>query len=151
MFMGKLPMWAMRADHSDSVQWARIASTSPDVNERELVSDAGGFLNAEDQFDFESRAPNWRVVFTGTHSIDHHCCGSGICLELRRGVARRLRIPAPEPAPPIGRTLNRAAAYAARSFSPGFRPVSRKRSPDPTQRAGRIPANFASRRDHAVA
>lgn len=43
---------------------------SINYNESELASDASAFLNAEDQFDFENRDPNWRGVFTASHAWD---------------------------------------------------------------------------------
>ena len=54
------------------VDWGNGGSTnfslSVNYNESSLRSDASQFLNAEDQFDFEKRDPNWRGVLSAFHN-----------------------------------------------------------------------------------
>ncbi len=47
-----------------------LLTASVNYNKSELASDASAFLNAEDQFDFENRDPNWRGVFAVSHSFE---------------------------------------------------------------------------------
>jgi iron complex outermembrane receptor protein len=55
------------------LEWGNGSATSLtaslNYNEKELTSDAGAFLNDEDQFDFENQDPNWRGVFTAIHNV----------------------------------------------------------------------------------
>lgn len=45
-------------------------SASINYNSTDFDSDPSAFLNAEDQFDFENDRPEWRSVYTATHSFD---------------------------------------------------------------------------------
>jgi iron complex outermembrane receptor protein len=45
-------------------------TASINYNSTSFDSDPSAFLNAEDQFDFENDRPEWRSVYTATHSID---------------------------------------------------------------------------------
>mgnify|MGYP003626954044 CR=1 FL=1 len=45
-------------------------TASINYNKTEFDSDPSAFLNAEDQFDFENDRPEWRSVYTATHSFD---------------------------------------------------------------------------------
>tara|TARA_R110002072_G_scaffold1780_13_gene14927 strand:- start:2745 stop:5369 length:2625 start_codon:yes stop_codon:yes gene_type:complete len=45
-------------------------TASINYNSTEFDSDPSAFLNAEDQFDFENDRPEWRSVFTASHTFD---------------------------------------------------------------------------------
>ncbi|MBN1236869.1 MAG: TonB-dependent receptor [Gammaproteobacteria bacterium] len=46
-----------------------LLTASLNWNETEFDSDPSGFLNAEDQYDFENDDPSWRGIFTARHDF----------------------------------------------------------------------------------
>lgn len=47
-----------------------ILTASLNYNKTEIDSDASAYLNAEDEFDLENNAPNWKGVVSAKHSFD---------------------------------------------------------------------------------
>jgi iron complex outermembrane receptor protein len=47
-----------------------VLTASVNYNSSEIDSDASEFLNAEDEFDLENNAPNWKGVFSAKHNFD---------------------------------------------------------------------------------